>query len=81
VSEWKHIDTAPKDGTRVILWLPVENIAVSGFYEWMDGESCDGYEMYPGYFDWFIDNDLILFEDEHRPTHWMEFPKIPKETP
>jgi hypothetical protein len=78
MSEWQPIDTAPKDGTRIILWLPVEDVAISGFWEWVEPERIDGHQLYSGFYDWFVDNDYVIFDSEYRPTHWMPMPKVTK---
>lgn len=65
-SEWRSIETAPKDGTRVLLWIVSESPyhedhampGVGHWTEWNGG----------GWVRW------------HRgtPTHWMPLPEPPK---
>lgn len=79
MSEWRTIKTAPKDGSWVLLWLPKNNVAISGCWDEVPGETCDGHLLYPAFDDWLIDEDLIILDDpDWYPTHWMALPKAPK---
>jgi len=72
---WLPIETAPKDGTRIILRCP--NIgAVEGWWDCVDG---GGFEEGPPIFWWTTENDLIIFGDGSYddPTHWMPLPPPP----
>jgi hypothetical protein len=62
MSKWKDIDTAPYDGTRILLYRREwgENIAV-GFWHTAEQQ----WELYGGT-PWF------------GPTHWMPLPKEPE---
>jgi hypothetical protein len=63
---WQPIDTAPKDGTWVLLYWPMTrtNVVVGGhFYCARDGE-----EM------WW---SLPRVESSKEPTHWMPLPAPP----
>jgi hypothetical protein len=61
--QWRPIETAPKDGTAILLGH--ECAAFSGWwddeYEWVDGET----SMF---------GDLTSYE----PTHWMPLPQPPQ---
>lgn len=62
MSEWRPIETAPKDGTRVVLgWLD-RAWAHPGYYAADHGG-------------WANDEDHAGFFDE--PTHWMPMPPPP----
>jgi hypothetical protein len=73
VSEWKPIDTAPKDGTG---FLAFERISETHYTisvcVWENGPEGEGPYM-------------VLFHDKHNvpinATHWMPQPEPPKETP
>lgn len=60
--EWQPIDSAPKDGTNVLLypnWLVSSyDVALGGFAEWSD------------YWD-----DIVLLK--RQPTHFMPLPQPP----
>ena len=64
MSEWQTIDTAPQDGTEVLLYCPQEpgddEPVTLGLFE--RGEWCALQEHWPQLF----------------PTHWMPKPEPPK---
>ncbi|WP_238920894.1 DUF551 domain-containing protein [Achromobacter xylosoxidans] len=61
VAGWLPIESAPKDGRRVLLWNERYNAAITGQFYGLGGWKLDG-EMPP------------LF---HQPTHWMPLPAAP----
>jgi hypothetical protein len=84
MTEWKTIDSAPKDGTTIILFCPQgdgnpgsEWRVTSG--EWCDEPGCDnGYgEEVRGFTGW-LSWDGGFSEDTMMPTHWMPLPNPPK---
>ena len=74
-SEWQPIETAPKDGTELLLYERRERFIDDDFVEvdyifsgaWnaesYQGEcwECSEYEVF-----------------SHEPTHWMPLPEVPK---
>jgi hypothetical protein len=81
--EWQPIETAPKDGTRVILWR-----GFISFGEWPEmiiAQWDDGAWRWPDprenpstHGEW-ADYDLMDgYEDADSPTHWMPLPDPPK---
>lgn len=68
--KWQTIETAPKDGTRILLWgtchadgasrFDTQPMAVAGIYS-------DGWETDPADY----------YTVEVRPSHWMPIPKPP----
>lgn len=67
--EWRPIETAPKDGSHIILWR--RDIQAVGYY----GAGCD---------DWVVVSlPACLFRHlgsrDTTPTHWMPLPASPKE--
>lgn len=79
-SDWHPIKTAPKDGTRLILWVPGHDIAVSGSWQFFTGEYEGPHCFYPGFYDWAFDNDVYINDDEKdKPTYW-KFLDPPKGT-
>ena len=73
VSEWQPIETAPKDGTRVILG--------NKYGVWM-GEFCDTYQSgYKPQNPWqsvLLNHDYISKQRSYFPTHWMPLPAEPE---
>jgi hypothetical protein len=68
MSAWQSIETAPKDGTRVLLHHPhaEDETVVAGFWgEWGGAGPC-----------WITDHA----EGWLNPTHWMPLPAPPSST-
>ena len=69
VPAWQPIDTAPKDGRRVLVWISEKHqtgCAFAKLWFYSNGRLGGGAEGYSG--DWNI-------------THWMPLPAAPKEQP
>lgn len=83
VSEWKPIETAPKDGTRVLL-APYMMTA-----HWEFGDDNWQFHVVPMKADFTIHYDAeecapMFYCVSHQtygiePTHWMPLPEAPKE--
>lgn len=80
--DWKPIDTAPKDGTWVLL------LTGHGF----TGHRFTGHSVEAGYYAgaYFGGKPYLWLQYDHRsewlevvgiPTHWMPFPDPPEPTP
>ncbi len=71
---WMPIESAPKDGTMVLLYGQMEgNTPFVGLYicaGWQDGD--DGMEWIEA------TTGLEAFNAPHKPTHWHELPAPPK---
>lgn len=81
MSDWQPIETAPKDGTPVLVWEYYTGISVADWGEtsvysdrkrgkgmdWCVGQCCD-------------ENDRNI-RHTVEPTHWMPLPEAPKERP
>jgi hypothetical protein len=79
---WQPIETAPKDGTRLLFWDGRLKMAISGC--WHDEPTRDdpgGYD--PGWAWWSADEDLIMWDSgpDDAPTHWMSLPAPPGGNP
>ena len=76
MSEWKNIDSAPKDGTRVItLNIPNEaktlpSLIKISYFRKLDKSNF----MYPGF--WVFEG---AEGPSYEPTHWKPLPKQPLE--
>lgn len=77
--EWRPIDTAPRDGTPVLLW---------SIYEMIDG-ACSVAVFAPDFDSWvgMCEGDLLDIKTERGlvwwkvqdPTHWMPLPPPPQQ--
>ena len=92
MTEWMPIETAPKDGTRVLLYWPNYSDCVGEIGEpvvmigqWKENPRIAGTPvqdrlgMSPAY--WATSDELDdygLARAEHYPTHWMPLPTPPK---
>lgn len=66
MSQWQPIETAPKDGTQILTWMP-SDLDPSGYHivgDWYVNARGDGY-----------------WQDQHgegfEPTHWQSLPPPP----
>ncbi len=66
MGEWQSIETAPKDGTPVLLYIPSVNDMVTAKYLGRQWVLCE----FGGYAE---DGDL-----DGDPTHWMPLPSPPE---
>lgn len=70
MSEWKPIETAPKDGARILLYFPVfGNSACKEFGYWEIQKHHKNPKPY-----WTGDRERIfgvLWYRNQQPTHWM----------
>lgn len=74
MSDWQPIETAPKDGTPVILYLraPWSRVEMAQWYEPWKSWQANIYEM--------IEGDEVLGIGSAIPTHWMLLPAPPTPT-
>lgn len=70
---WQPMETAPLDGTAVLLTEEDEGEPVTGAYVDFNGEPPSDYHS-----GWF---DRISGEHEIHPTHWMPLPSPPPSAP
>ena len=67
--EWQPIETAPRDGTHVLIYVP----------GWINGSEAR-YLDDEGW--WLANNDPTdHWGEQQHPTHWMPLPNPPKEQP
>lgn len=63
--DWREIESAPRDGTHILLWWP----------HWYH-TPITGYYCYKKEFRWVSRYDLNT-QHEYTPTHWMPLPQPP----
>lgn len=85
MDDWQPIDSAPKDGTSVLIYWPNYNYdgfdqrpqSVMAIGRWKEN---DRLENSPGYFsdttEW---DDYGLAQPEYAPSHWMPLPEPPRD--
>lgn len=66
---WQTIETAPKDGTRVFLWLADEGFPVLAAFIDFDDPKAEAHE-------WFI-FEMHQYATLNNPTHWQPLPPPP----
>lgn len=75
MSEWQPIETAPKDGTQIL--LRVDSVVHQG--EWQGPSDGAIYARTKSTFNWFsVSCGSSLYDAA--VTHWMPLPQPPKET-
>jgi len=69
MTEWQPIDTAPKDGTAILIWPAKSSFygddTISYIVRWQDWKGC------------WIEASGEEY-DTFYPTHWMPLPAPPK---
>lgn len=75
MSEWQPIETAPKDGSMVL--LSDGTYVDAGFYH--DGSACYGHRGGAGFF-CEEDRGNLLTASNFPATHWMPLPQPPDGT-
>ena len=86
MTEWKTIDSAPKDGDQIICWTP-EGVDVC-WYEETDGDGPQTKGSDSGWFGFLhgtypgrsFGNPKFFYEASNQPTHWQPLPQPPEET-
>ncbi len=72
---WQPIETAPRDGTEVLLALKGKHRACLGY--WIDSEDVRYGKSVRKRQLWSVESMWILHGDEPEPTHWMPLPELP----
>jgi hypothetical protein len=80
MNDWNPIETAPKDGTKVLLVdinAKKPSVYTGAFY--VTQQIVNG-KYLPESSRWAVNHGLPagLFFDKFEPTHWMEIPPIPQ---
>ena len=78
MSDWQPIETAPKDGTIVDLWVYGDR-CTNCF--WCTGEEFDDEDYTPHWRQQYSEAAGPSFGLDAEPTHWMPLPPPPKTEP
>lgn len=77
IQGWQPIETAPKDGTRILVWS--DELYQKPYIAWY-GEDSGFHELPPGY-EWLTgdgdSNSYGYYYTPCKPTHWMPLPDAP----
>lgn len=69
MSEWQPIETAPRDGTEILILIPLV---------WKNNEPVIGNYIFTSNSVGFVwQNRNGYWVHEHSPTHWMPMPSLP----
>ena len=78
MNKWQPIETAPKDGTKVLLLFPQQDdLIISGLFDkFEEGDFETGYITWS---QWAVDHDFFMIEDleTDSPAFWMPLPQPP----
>jgi hypothetical protein len=86
--KWQPIDTAPKDGTGVLVLLDCASVHVVHIAWWnsreeweSSGQYCGGWDSVDDWEGWWAYTQNSVTQEKlqgHRlPTHWAELPELP----
>ena len=70
IMEWQPIETAPKDGTRIMVWPPTW-IGTASCARWNEDRHAKNPRPYWSRID---DHGRITISREKQPTHWAPLP-------
>jgi len=81
ITVWQPIETAPKDGTRILVWGGVKEAPLSHAYgpntsvclvSYREGDC----SMNPAF---YVEDECYYLVEVCHPTHWQHLPKSPEE--
>jgi hypothetical protein len=76
MDKWKPIDSAPKDGTGLLLWVTRFGTTPAG-----QSEPAPVVGFWHGKIErWKVAPEYLNREEDLHPSHWMELPKPPGES-
>jgi len=73
VSTWLPIETAPKDGTKILVFTVHGDIELSSWFQTRN----DDYELVEGDLYRKVDKLFYAGWNSNMPTHWMPLPDPP----
>lgn len=76
MSEWQPIETAPKDGTKILVACAYGGVEIS---EWCELERFH-WEHVDGNLWRKVEEEPSCFWNSNHPTHWMPLPPPPPST-
>ena len=86
--EWQPIETAPKDGTAILVWFDFATVSIVhiAWYrsaeEWENSGQYCGWGTFKDWIGWWCYPEHSItqkkLEGPTNPTHWMPLPEPPK---
>lgn len=81
MSDWQLIETAPKDGTRVLLFNG-QDVKICRWTYWVSGKFNQKTCRLEDFKQWIWNEDDAYYTSDFRePTHWMPLPNPPHTAP
>ncbi|HYF54177.1 MAG TPA: hypothetical protein VEA41_07955, partial [Salinarimonas sp.] len=80
---WEPIETAPKDGTEIIVGVDIATVWIARNAWWDDGEAWDtqGFDSQAEAAGWWSPTSSVgqqKLAGLYEPTHWMPMPAPPE---
>ena len=82
MTKWQPIESAPRDGRKILLWWPGATSAPLGSWQCLEGGDEDGTGWI---FAWALEDDGLsehgdgwIYDDSFQPTHWILEPEAVK---
>ena len=80
---WQPIETAPRDGTSILVWVSVGARIEHVAWRWIDREkTCGWWAIQGNGHEVSLDDDGRkrdhVVDDEDAPTHWQPLPEPPE---
>lgn len=76
MTEWRPIDTAPKDGTRILLFFPQWRCKML-FGHYTDSERREHGKVTDRHQGWHVEGIFMTLGSDPDPSHWMPLPDPP----
>lgn len=80
---WPTIDTAPRDGSEIVIWIGADFAPVAS---WQCLEGGDEFTGEGWIYAWCLKDESLseygdgwIYADSAQPTHWMPLPEGPKD--
>lgn len=81
-SPWQPIESAPKDGTEILVLIVSGGCVPIIRTAWWDDGNCVGREATPDEIGWWSYRHSVTQEmlvDHEQPKYWMPLPQLPEE--
>ncbi|NJB80339.1 DUF551 domain-containing protein [Xanthomonas arboricola] len=76
MSEWQPIETAPKDGTRILVWCEHEDYPFPAY--WFEHPRFSAWLAFKSHLTTDGDANVVDYFSQQSISHWMPLPEPPK---